>query len=155
MACNHKNLIRNGGFQHTLSPWKGSRARLVPNPIVAGDTSVSMSAGSRLFQVRKGTFQTECAYYLYFRVFNKSAAGVQAEMVASVAYLDAAGRLQRSTPLLVEPPHKSSPSFSSYFAIVPPPEPTTRFLATIFLVSKGSVLIDFVKVAAHEIERQN
>ncbi|PTX53900.1 hypothetical protein C8P63_12518 [Melghirimyces profundicolus] len=151
MSCPRRNILPNGGFQKGLSPWKGRGVRLVANPVRKGDTSLAMKAGSLAYQNISGPFRSNCAYYLYFRVFNNRRTPRPPQLFATVAYLDKNKRLLRSTPVLVEVPSPRDPQFASYFTIVPPPPAATKYLSVIFSVRRGWILVDYVSVTAHNV----
>ncbi len=159
MACSNRNLLVNGGFRRGVSPWKGKNAFRIPNPLVKGDYSVVMGANLRenslIYQTVPGPLEKGCAYYLYFRVLNRSLANVQPRLIASVAYLNSKKRLLRSTPVIVLPPRRSRIDvFHPYFTIVPPPPSQTRYLSVIFITDRGTVLVDYISIASHDIVKQ-
>lgn len=151
MACSNTNILPNGGFKG-LSPWKGHGIRLVPNPIWAGDTSVRMEKGSLLYQNVSGRFDPRCSYYLYFRVYHPNPGQPSPKLLVSVAYLDNRKHLIRSTPLLLNVPHKRPSRFISYFTIVPRPPVSTRYVSVIFISRQGTVLVDYISVVARDVK---
>ncbi|WP_380706066.1 hypothetical protein [Salinithrix halophila] len=150
MSCSGRNLLVNGGFAG-LAPWKGKKIRLVPNPVKRKDTSVRIGKRGFLYQNVSGSFEHQCAYYLYFRIFNKHSSPPQPQLYAVVSWLDEGKRLLRSTPLLVEPAHPAEPRFTSYFTIVPPPPVGTRILSVVFLVKKAPLLVDYISVLSKDV----
>lgn len=157
MACSNRNLLLNGGFRTGVHPWKGRNAARIANPLVPGDFSLAMGKNpqknSLLYQTVPGPLEKGCAYYLYFRVLNRSRANVQPWLIASVAYLNAKRRLLRTTPLFLKPPRRSPVDvFHPYFTIVPPPPDRTRFLTVVFTSDRGTVLVDYIRIASHNIK---
>lgn len=151
MNCPRRNILQNGNFQKGLAPWRGRNIRLVANPVVSGDVSMEIENGGLLYQYIPGTFRRDCGYYLHFRIFNNRRTPKPPRVFASVAGLDQRKRLLRTTPVLVEPPYTREPHFTSYVTIVPPPPVGTKYLAVIFQVHKGLVLVDYVSVSAQDI----
>lgn len=159
MACSNRNLLVNGGFRRGVFPWKGKNVYRIPNPLVKGDYSVVMGANlkkhSLMYQTVPGPLESGCAYYLYFRVLNRSLVNVQPRLIVSVAYLNSKKRLLRSTPLIVLPPRRSNIDvFHPFFTIVPPPPSQTRYLSVIFITDRGTVLVDYISIASHEITKK-
>ena len=156
MSCNNRNLLLNGGFRKGQKPWRGRNIVLSDNPIYKNDYSMAMGSASEknpsvLFQVVRGPFASECAYYLYFRVLNRSRQNIQPRLVASVSYIDARGKMLRQTPLLVLPPRMHAHGFKSYFTIVPPPPAATRTALVLFYANIGTVMVDYIRFAAHNV----
>ncbi|AQS56379.1 hypothetical protein [Novibacillus thermophilus] len=156
MQCSNRNLLQNGNFRLGSHPWKGRNIHLTANPLVEHDYSMAMGnlnseTPSLLFQTVSGPFESQCAYYLYFRVLNRSPEHIQPRLFAVVSYLSRDGRIQRTTPLRVLPPHVKPQRFSSYFTIVPPPSTTTRSLVVVFYVDRGTVFVDYIRVASHRV----
>jgi hypothetical protein len=151
LACNGQNILTNGNFTSGFHRWRGKKAHLVANPMAEGDVSVAMGPGGLIYQVVKGPFSRQCAYYLRFRVMNHSPlAGARA--VANVAYLGQNGRLLGQTPLTVDPPNRKPRRFFTFFTIVPPPSPVTKNMVVAISVKSGFVMVDYISVVAHEIE---
>jgi hypothetical protein len=144
-------MLRNGNFRLSVAPWRGRGIRLVPNPVRRGDTSLAMGNNSYLYQNIQTNIERGCAHYLQFRIFNNRPSVVPPQLIASVAYLDRQRRLLQSTPVLVEPPYPATPQFTSFFTIVPPPPLATRTISVVFLLRRGSVLIDYVSVAPRRV----
>lgn len=156
MPCSNRNLLKNGNFRRGQQPWRGRNIHLSDNPLRENDFSMAMGNlnGAResiLFQVVPGPFERGCAYYLYFRVLNRSPRNVQPRLTAVVSYLNSAGSILRTTPLLVLPPHEQPQRFTSYFTIVPPPSVSTRSMVVVFFVNRGTVYVDYIRVAAHSV----
>lgn len=156
MPCSNRNLLQNGNFRQGQRPWHGRNIHLTANPLKENDYSMTMGnlneeQASILFQVVPGPFERQCAYYLYFRVLNRSPRNVQPRLTAVVSYLNSAGEIVRLTPLLVLPPHLQPQRFSSYFTIVPPPSLSTRSMVVVFYVNRGKVFVDYIRVASHNV----
>ncbi|WP_142504087.1 hypothetical protein [Melghirimyces algeriensis] len=151
MSCPRRNILKNGGFRHHLSPWKGRKIRLVPNPVRKGDTSVEMKNGGLLYQNITGPFNSDCSYILFFKIFNNKQTPKPPQVFATVTSMDRAKRLLRTTPVLVEPPYPQVPHFTSYFTIIPPPPVAAKYLSVSFMVRGGSVLVDYISVSAREV----
>lgn len=151
MSWPKRNIVKNGGFQSGLPPWRGKGIRLVPNPIRRGDVSVRLEERGLLYQYTPGPFRRECSYYLYFRLHNNRRTPKPPLVLASVAHLDRNKQLLRTTPVLVEPPYTREAHFSSYFSIVPPPPAATKYIAVIFQVQNGSVLVDYIALTPHDV----
>ncbi len=155
MTCSRRNLIRNGGFQRGVAPWRGTRIRRLKNPLRSGDYSMFMSAARNgadavLQQRVNGPFESGCAYYLYFRLLNVTPLESRTDLYAAVAYLNRNGQIIRSTPMLVKPPYQT-PDWYSYFTIVPPPPQGTAMVSVVFLLENGSLFVDYVRLASHSI----
>lgn len=156
MACSNRNLLVNGNFRRGQSPWRGHNVHLTANPLHADDYAMAMGnlqsdRPSVLFQTVNGPFERGCAYYLYFRVLNRSPQSVQPRLVAAVSYLDHHKDILRTTPLLVLPPHETPQRFNAYYTIVPPPPVGTRYMVVVFYVNRGTVLVDYIRVASHNV----
>jgi hypothetical protein len=154
MACSGKNLLKNGGFTRGIAPWTGTRIRRMKNPLRPGDYSLFMSATrsrpAALKQTVSGPFEQGCAYYLYFRLLNVTPPTSQAEIYATVAYLDKNRRIINSTPLLVRPPRRLK-SWYPYFSIVPTPPRGTAMLSVVFLLASGTLFVDYISIASHKV----
>jgi hypothetical protein len=156
MTCSNRNLLVNGEFKNGLSPWVGSGIKHVKSPINPNDAAVWMPGpGSYLHQVVKGAFETRCAYYLYFRVLNAGAKGKPTQITATVSYLNAGGRLLRSTPVSIKPPAALSRKWFAYYTIVPPPPPETRFVVVNLRINEGALFVDSLRLASHEVKVQD
>jgi hypothetical protein len=151
MACNNTNILVNGGFRQGLAPWTGINVKRVKNPVYKNDYSVLLRTGSVLKQKQRLTIQRGCAYYLYFRLLNVTAAGAQANLFATVAYLDQNGRILRSTPLQIILPRATRLAFKPYFNIVPPPPAQTKSVSVSFSGVRGTIYVDYIRLAAHTI----
>lgn len=156
MPCSNINLLKNGNFNFGQKPWAGRNIHLTANPLKSNDFSMAMGnlngeKESMLFQTVTGPFERGCAYYLYFRVLNRSPRNVQPRLVAAVSYLNSRGVRLGTTPLLVLPPHRQPQRFTSYFTIVPPPTLSARSMVVVFYVNEGTVFVDYVRVASHDI----
>lgn len=156
MPCSNRNLLKNGNFRQGQRPWGGRNIHLTANPLKDNDYSMAMGnlneeQPSILYQDVPGPFERQCAYHLYFRILNRSPRSVQPQLTAAVSYLNSAGRVLRTTPLLVHPPHLQPQRFSSYFTIVPPPPLSTRSMVVVFYVNRGKVLVDYIRVASHNV----
>jgi hypothetical protein len=151
MACSNTNILVNGGFRQGLAPWTGTKIKRLPNPVYKGDSSVLLTNGSILKQTRPLRISPGCAYYLYFRLLNVSTSNVQANLFATVAYLDQNGKILRSTPLQVQPPKARKLAFNSYFDIVPPPPAATKSVLVVFSGVTGSIFVDYIRLAAHSV----
>ncbi|MDR6224678.1 hypothetical protein [Desmospora profundinema] len=150
MKCSGRNLLKNGNFHFHVAPWRGSGIRLVPNPVKKGDTSLAMGNNSVVYQNIQTNMERGCPYYLLFRIFNNRASATPPQLLVTVSYLDGQRRLLQSTPVLVEPPYPATPQFTSFFTIVPPPSFATRTISVVFSLRRGSVLIDYVSIAARK-----
>lgn len=153
MACSIRNLLVNGDFREGLSPWTGANIKRVKNPISKNDFAVLMNnpAGSErtvLKQTVSGPFEKGCTYYLHFGVLNITPASGKVTLFATVAYLDANQKIVQSTPLQVLPPKTKSLKWHLFFSIVPPPPVHARFASIVFLLSKGTLFIDYITFAA-------
>jgi len=124
------------------------------NPLRPGDYSLFMSATrsrpAALKQTVSGPFEQGCAYYLYFRLLNVTPPTIQAEIYATVAYLDKNRRIINSTPLLVRPPRRLK-SWYPYFSIVPTPPRGTAMLSIVFLLASGTLFVDYISIASHKV----
>lgn len=154
MACSGRNILINGGFQRGTAPWTGKRIHRMKNPLRAGDYSMWMGAtntgdDSVLKQTVYGPFEKGCSYYLYFRLLNVTPPKDKTVLYATVAYLNANRQIIRSTPLLIHPPHQGM-RWYSYFNIVPPPPLKTRFVSVVFLLKKGLLFVDYIRLASHQ-----
>ncbi|MBH8585034.1 hypothetical protein [Thermoactinomyces sp. CICC 10520] len=155
MACSGRNILINGGFQKGSAPWTGKRIRRMKNPLRAGDYSMWMGAtraggDSILKQTIRGPFERGCAYYLYFRLLNVTPPQSKAELYAAVAYLNEKRQMIRSTPLLIRPPYLGN-KWYSYFTIVPSPPLNARYVSVVFLLRKGLLFVDYIRLASHDI----
>lgn len=151
MTYLNTNILVNGGFRLGLAPWTGTNIKRVQNPVNKEDYSVLLRNGSVLKQKRPLTISPGCAYYLYFRLLNASARNVQANLFATVVYLDGKGNILRSTPLDIKPPAQSKLQFKAYFEIVPPPPIATKSVAVVFSDVTGSIFVDYICLAAHKV----
>lgn len=156
MPCSNKNLLKNGNFRQGQRPWQGRNIHLTANPLKENDFSMAMGnlsnhKDSVLFQTVPAPFERQCAYYLYFRILNRSPRNIQPRLVAAVSYLNSKGTTLSTTPLLVLPPHRQPQRFTSYFTIVPPPPSSTRSMVVVFYVNKGTVFVDYIRVASHKV----
>jgi hypothetical protein len=151
MACTNTNIIVNGGFRRGLAPWTGTNLKIVKNPVYKNDFSMLLRTGSVLKQRQTLTIQKGCAYYLYFRLLNATPGGVEANLFATVSYLDRNGNSIRSTPLQIILPRAKKLAFKPYFNIVPPPPAQTRSVSVVFSNVKGTVFVDYIRLAAHTV----
>lgn len=151
MACTNTNILVNGGFRQGLAPWTGTDVKLIKNPVYKDDWSVLLQTGSILKQKQPLVIQKGCAYYFYFRLLNATAGGAQASLFATVAYLDGKGNILRSTPLLIILPKAGKLAFKPYFDIVPPPPAATKKVTVSFSGVKGTVFVDYIRLAAHSV----
>ncbi|WP_028775600.1 hypothetical protein [Shimazuella kribbensis] len=151
MACTNTNIIVNGGFRTGLAPWTGTNVKIVKNPVYKNDSSALLRTGSVLKQRQALTIQKGCAYYLYFRLLNVTPSGLNANLFATVSYLDNHGNIIRSTPLQIILPRAKKLAFKSYFNIVPPPPAQTRSVSVVFSSVKGTVFVDYIRLAAHTV----
>lgn len=156
MSCSNQNLLKNGNFRWGQNPWRGRNIHLTANPLKENDYSMAMGnldsrKPSLLFQTVPGPFERQCAYYLYFRILNRGPRSIQPRVAAAVSYLNSQGSILSTTPMLVLPPYRHPQRFTSYFTIVPPPPPATRTLVVVFYVNKGTVLVDYIRVASHNV----
>lgn len=154
VACSQKNLIVNGDFRARIAPWTGRSIQRVRNPQNHRDYSILMGEKdgkkqSHLSQVIPLQPEYHCAYYLTFRLFNIGAKGQPVQFFATVSYLDPRSRLIRITPLLVEPPQQKA--FRSYYTIVPPPPSRTTKIKVVFLLTRGFLLIDSIRLTSHQV----
>mgnify|MGYP001388078184 FL=1 len=156
MPCSNKNILKNGNFRGGQNPWRGRNIHLTANPLRENDYSMAMgnlnsNQPSVLYQMVPGPFERQCAYYLYFRILNRGPRTVQPRVTAAVSYLDRNGSILNTTPMVVLPPFRQPQRFTSYFTIVPPPTSLTRSLVVVFYVNKGTVLVDYIRVASHNV----
>lgn len=151
MACTNTNILVNGGFRLGLTPWTGNNVKRVKNPVYSGDASVLLRTGSVLKQRQPLNIQKGCAYYFYFRLLNATSRGRKANLFATVAYLNESGRILRSTPLQILLPRARKSAFKPYFNIVPPPPAATKKVAVSFSGVKGTIFVDYIRLAAHTV----
>jgi hypothetical protein len=151
MGCTNTNILVNGGFRRGLAPWTGSNVKLVKNPVYKGDASVLLRTGSILKQRQPLNTQKGCAYYFYFRLLNATSGGRTANLFATVIYLNDSGKILRSTPLQILLPKARKLAFQPYFTIVPPPPAATKKVAVSFSGVKGTVFVDYIRLAAHTV----
>lgn len=154
MACSNRNIIINGDFYSRIKPWKGKQIQRVRNPQIPSDYSILMgnrtgSAESILSQQRRVVLEKNCAYYLTFRMINVSPKHLPARFFATVAYLDAQGKLIRSTPLLLTPPEANR--YKPYFSIVPPPPRKAHQVKVVFWLQQGRIYIDMIRLVSQSV----
>jgi len=154
MACSSRNLLINGGFRRGLAPWTGKHIQRTKNPLKKNDWSVKMNAdrgAAVLKQKVNGPFEQGCAYYLHFRSYNITPTGQKAVLFATVSYLDAGGRIIRSTPMQIILPEGKQAKWFSYFTIVPPPPQNAKSLSVVFWLTSGSLFVDYIRIASHSV----
>jgi hypothetical protein len=152
MACTNTNILKNGGFRRGVAPWTGTQLRRVKNPVYANDASMLLTTGSVLKQAQPLTIQRGCAYYFYFRLLNVTPNGANGSLYATVAYRDKNGKILRSTPLYIIVSKAIKLAFKPYFNIVPPPPAATKFVTAVFSNVKGTIFVDYIRLAAHVVE---
>ncbi|MBD1373211.1 hypothetical protein IC620_12720 [Hazenella sp. IB182357] len=155
MACSGINLIKNGGFTTGLKGWQGKHIYLVPNPLRASDQAVLMGYNSVRSYIRQKVrvrkkLESQCNYYLYFRLFNISNKSEPALLYATVAYWSPDNRPLRATPLILKPPKTTS--WFQYFSIIPAPPPQPVKIVTVhFTLVRGTLFLDYLRLASHPI----
>jgi hypothetical protein len=156
VTCSNRNILLNGGFRRGLAPWVIQNSNRVRNPIYQGDASMLMGISPFTRSVVKQKIQTsvfehQCAYYLYFRVYNDSPIRIKVQLFATVVYLDRRGNTLRTTPLMITLPQAKNRRFSPYFVIVPSPPKETHSISVSFFLPQGRVYVDYIRLAAHDI----
>ncbi|MCS1350738.1 hypothetical protein NXZ84_04025 [Mechercharimyces sp. CAU 1602] len=70
---------------------------------------------------------------------------------AQIAYLDETNRILTTTEAQIEPRHKFRDRFNRFYVIVPPPPATTRNIALVFALVRGSIIIENVRLKARRV----
>ncbi|TCS96411.1 hypothetical protein EDD58_10142 [Hazenella coriacea] len=156
MTCSNRNILKNSDFKKGIAPWTGDNLRWVRNPLDADDHVIFMNKkkGSGypvLKQTVSGPFENKCVYNLNFRLFNLSESGATT-LFATVIYQDRNKKIIRSTPLWMNPPKSKKDAWFSYLTIVPPPPRNAVYTSVSFLLIKGTVLVDYIRLTSRALE---
>lgn len=156
MTCSNRNLLKNSDFKKGITPWRGTYVHWVRNPLDKNDHVILMRKRKGVgYPVLKQTiskpFEHRCAYNLNFRLFNRSKSG-ETSLFATVIYQDVYKRILRATPLWIHPPKSTKDAWFSYLTIVPPPPRNTAFASVSFLLRKGTVIVDYIRLTSRELE---
>lgn len=160
MPCSNKNIVKNGTFADGLANWSGSHMKLVNDPLHEGlscvllgnkNTFYNNGISCTLKQYIQGPFEQGCAYYLHYKLMHAYVLEPKDRFYATVAYLDAKGRIITSTPVYIIPNHMTL-RWSPYYNIVPPAPYNAKSLSVSFMLRGGMMYLGSVELKSETIK---